>query len=62
MFEIIERFNNSGSFTDIKLALIRFISEFLIQTAHHKSNFLDEVVILNCEQHRDQDPGYDYGA
>ena len=31
-------------FTDIKLALIRFISEFLIQTAHFKENFLDELV------------------
>ena len=30
MFGIIERFNQTGDFTDIKLALIRFVSEFLI--------------------------------
>ena len=30
MFGIIEKFNQTMGFTDIKLALIRFISEFLI--------------------------------
>ena len=44
MFGIIEKFNQTLGFTDIKLALIRFISEFLIQTAHFKDNFLDELV------------------
>jgi allantoicase len=34
-------------FTDIKLALIRFISEFLIQTAHFENNFLDELVNMD---------------
>jgi hypothetical protein len=44
MFQIIEKFNQTMGFTDIKLALIRFISEFLIQIAHFKDNFLDELV------------------
>lgn len=30
MFQIIEKFNQTLGFTDIKLALIRFVSEFLI--------------------------------
>jgi len=44
MFGIIEKFNQTGDFTDIKLALIRFVSEFLIQTAHFSNNYLDELV------------------
>lgn len=48
MFGIIERFNQTGDFTDIKLALIRFVSEFLIQTAHFSTNFLDEL-LSKCE-------------
>lgn len=46
MFQIIEKFNQTLGFTDIKLALIRFVSEFLIQTAHYSSNYLDELVTL----------------
>jgi hypothetical protein len=49
MFEIIEKYNQTMGFTDIKLALIRFISEFLIQTAHFKNNYLDELVNLNSD-------------
>jgi hypothetical protein len=49
MFSIIEKFNQTLGFTDIKLALIRFISEFLIQTAHFKENHLDELVCLNTK-------------
>ena len=30
MFQIIEKYNQTMDFTDIKLALIRFISEFMI--------------------------------
>lgn len=34
---------------DLKLALIRFLSEFLVQTAHFTNNFLDELITLDCE-------------
>lgn len=49
MFQIIETFNQTLGFTDIKLALIRFISEFLVQTAHFEHNYLDELVDLNAD-------------
>lgn len=49
MFSIIENYNQTMDFTDIKLALIRFLSEFMIQTAHFENNFLDELVNMDVE-------------
>lgn len=55
MFQIIEKYNQTMDFTDIKLALIRFISEFMIQTAHFQNNFLDELVNMEVEISPTQD-------
>ena len=49
---MIEKSNQTLGFTDIKLALIRFIGEFLIQTAHFQNNYLDELV----DSHTDLKP------
>lgn len=49
MFAIMEKFSQSFDCVDVKLALIRFISELLIQTAHFKTTFLDELVYLKCD-------------
>jgi len=49
MFAVIDEYNQTLGFTDIKLALIRFISEFLIQVSHFHSNFLDELVDLDVK-------------
>lgn len=46
MFAIIEEFNQTLASEEIKLALIRFISEFLIQTAHFSVNYLDDLIDL----------------
>lgn len=43
MFQVIETYNQSAM-TDIKLALIRFIAEFLVQVNHFEDNFLDELI------------------
>lgn len=45
-------------FTDIKLALIRFLSEFMIQTAHFENNFLDELVNMDVEINQGQRTEY----
>jgi len=49
MYAIIERYNQTMDFTDIKLALTRFLSEFIIQTAHFTNNYLDELIQLECQ-------------
>lgn len=49
MFTITEQFGQTMDLTDIKLALIRFVTEFLIQTAHFTNNFLDELVNVDCQ-------------
>lgn len=46
MFAIIEDFNQTIGIEEIKLALIRFIAEFLIQTAHFSVNYLDDLIDL----------------
>ena len=62
MFAIIEQFNQTMDFTDIKLALIRFVSEFLIQTAHFTNNFLDELVTMQVEVLQQDEGGPKYEA
>ena len=58
MFSIIENYNQTLDFTDIKLALIRFLSEFMIQTAHFENNFLDELVNMDVEINQGQRTEY----
>ena len=62
MFSIIEQFNQTCDFTDIKLALIRFISEFLIQTAHFTNNYLDELVVMKCNVLQNEGDRLNYEA
>ena len=47
MFQVIENYDQTRCQNDIKLSLVRFISEFMIQTAHFDHNYLDENVDLN---------------
>ena len=44
MFAVIEDFNQTIGLEEIKLGLIRFIAEFLIQTAHFSVNYLDDLI------------------
>lgn len=46
MFTVLEENNVTYDLVDVKLSLVRFISELLLQTAHMKDNYLDETIDL----------------
>jgi len=65
MFGIIEQYNQTMASEEIKLALIRFIAEFLIQTAHFSVNYLDDLIDVKAIEQTamfDQGEFNTYGA